>query len=320
VAIRGERRDNHARTAEVNTLVLPHLEAFGDEPFFLYVHVVDPHSPYDPPEAYRGVFTDPAYAGPITSAETFKDGLRGRRLSADDVAHVRALYDEDIRYQDAMFGAFLDRFRTLGLAPHTIGVVTSDHGEEFFEHGGWQHGRRLYEEQIRVPLLFWLPSVPSLAGRRVQMPVQIIDVMPTLLSWYGLDDSAPLHGRDLAPLLVGPSPSARPVEPVYCEEIRARGYKLFSLTDGSWKLIHEVHGGREKYRLFDLDADPGEQHDLAATEPERVAAIARRLADHRKELDRPGIERGDGQVGQLHEATRKQLEALGYVEGEDGGH
>src|SRR5262249_12680105 len=143
VAIRGSKLES-ARTEEINQQLLPHLSRYGDEPFLIFVHAVDPHSPYDPPESDRGRFTDPAHDRAITPAETRQDVLHGRALGARDVQHVVDLYDEDVRYQDDMLGVLLDHLSRLDLKRRTILVVVADHGEELCDHGDWGHGQRLW--------------------------------------------------------------------------------------------------------------------------------------------------------------------------------
>ena len=163
-AVPGTRHLHHARTEEVNEVLFPHLDALADEPFLLYVHALDPHAPYDPPPGFAGRFTDPAYAGPVRPDKTVTADLVKMKIGEQDLAHVVGLYDEDILYQDAMFGLLLERLERLGVRDRTIVVVVSDHGEEFLEHGAWAHGGRLFEEQTRVPLLMHVPGVAGARG------------------------------------------------------------------------------------------------------------------------------------------------------------
>ncbi len=315
VAIRGIRTDTYARSEEVNAAVIPHVTAIGDEPFFLYVHVADPHSPYDPPPGYRGLFTDPAYAGSVGPKDMRRGRLRNVRLDAADIAHVRALYDEDIRYQDAMLGVLLEHLDALGLGGDTAVLVVSDHGEEFFDHGDWEHGARLFQEQIRIPFILTLPGVPGLAGRRVGAPVQLIDVVPTVLSWFGLDEGPATDGRDLMPQLAATGGSPLPASrPIFCEELRLeRRLELQSLIEAPWKVIRRRHlrTGDETWALYDLAADPAEQTDRTRTAPATFEALRERL------LARigAGISTDAARAvvpARLDEQTRAQLVALGY--------
>lgn len=312
-AIRGGRGDNHAHSEEINELLLPHLDAFADEPFFLYVHAVDPHSPYDPPEDVRGAFTDPAYDGSIEPSKTRSRHLRRRRVDPADLTHILNLYDEDILYQDRMLGTLIDHLRGLDLLEKTLIVVLADHGDEFREHGGWEHGKRLYEEQIHVPLVL-STSAPALPkGGRVKTPVSLVDVLPTLLSLWDLPVPSAARGRDLRPLLVQAGGSA---ELIYAEEWATPfGPRVRSVTDGNWKLIETlgVSEGKRTVRraLYDLE-DEGETRDVQAEHPHRFRELTRRLQRIRRELRRAGAPARAPAV-RLDPRTCRQLEALGYV-------
>ena len=314
VAIPGAKLNGHARTEELNALLLPHLAAAGDEPFFLYVHTVDPHSPYDPPEDHRGRFTDPGYRGGIEPSQTSAANLTSRRLSAADVAFVRDLYDEEIRYQDDMLGVLLDWMSEHGLDRNTVLVVVADHGEMLFERGLWGHGHHLFEELTHIPLLMRVPGWESLAGRRVRASAQIVDVMPTLLRWFGLDARA-CQGKDLTPLILDSSRHGR--RQIYCEESHPdEGYEFRSLTDGAWKIIQVRAAGRPAAEeLFNLAQDPGERNDLAKLASARLVRMERRLAEQPIRLGARVKPATSAPMQHLDESTRRKLEALGYVMG-----
>lgn len=315
-AVPGSRQAHHARTEEVNEVLFPHLDAVADEPFLLYVHALDPHAPYDPPPGYAGRFTDPAYAGPVRPDQTTTEYLNRLDIGERDLAHVVGLYDEDILYQDAMFGLLLERLEKLGVRERTIVVVVSDHGEEFREHGSWAHGGRLFEEQTHVPLVIQVPGVDAFAGRTVQTPVQIVDVMPTLLTWFGIDGAAACQGRDLTPLLGEAAAAPAPAErPIYAEETTyTAGAELKSVRLGSWKFIRTAVGEElsEANLLFDLAADPGESRNLARTQRRKLWEMNRQLAAQEASWAK-SFRVAHGTPEQLDDRTRKQLEALGYL-------
>ncbi len=313
--VRGVRRDNHARTGEINELMLPAIQDFGDEPFFLYVHAIDPHSPYDPPSGFAGRFQDPGYDGVVTAAKTHSRTLDKIVETDADVEYVRALYDEDILYQDAMFAELVDTLEELGVLDRTVVVVVADHGDEFNEHGGWEHGNRLFEEQIRVPFVVKLPGDDTVQQRRITAPVSLADVPPTLLGLYGIEPPSGTQGRDLSPSLLDPT-AAVPDEALYVEEAtNIPGGDLRSLLDGTWKLIRRATTIRDDssttYQLFDLSTDPKETNDLSAVESERVNRMRRELLRQSHALATPL----DDEVApaELDERTRQQLRALGYV-------
>jgi arylsulfatase A-like enzyme len=307
---------SHARTEEVNALLFPHLDAVADEPFLLYVHALDPHAPYDPPQGYTGRFTDPGYAGPVRPAETVTADLEKLPIGDADLKYIVGLYDEEIYYQDAMFGALLDRLDKLGVLDRTVIVVVADHGEEFQEHGAWAHGGRLFEEQTHVPLVVHVPRVAAFRGRTIAQPVQILDVMPTLLTWFGLPGAASCQGRDLTPLLTAAPGTEVAAAPIYAEETTyLPGAELKSLRMGDWKMIRSA-ADTNRYasaQVFDLRSDPRETTNVARK-------ARRQLFELDGQMQR--LERGwardfrpeQGAKEELDEQTRKQLKALGYVE------
>lgn len=314
--IRGKRLDNHARTEEINAILLPWVRENADEPFFLYVHAIDPHSPYDPPPGFSGRFQDPAYEGPITAADTHSDIL-GKMVETDaDVAQVRALYDEDILYQDTMFAELIDTLDEAGVMDRTLLFVIADHGDEFNEHGGWEHGNRLFEEQIRVPFLVRLPDSGSPEGKRVEAPVSLADVPPTILGLYGLGIPDGIQGADRSADVLGRSPVS--AAPVYAEEAtNIPGGDIRSLIDGPWKLIRRASGDEDdeltEYSLFHLENDPSEATDLSDQERERVQVMRRDLLDRSASVQMPLEPEAEAAKPVLDERTKRQLRALGYV-------
>jgi len=307
----------HVPTGELNEMLFPHLDAFADEPFLLYVHALDPHAPYDPLPGYTGRFTDPAYAGPVKPAETLTVDLERLPIGDADLQHIIGLYDEEIYYQDAMFGALLDRLQSLGVLERTLVVVVADHGEEFRDHGAWSHGGRLFEEQTHVPLVVNVPRVAAFGGRRVAQPVQILDVMPTLLQWFGLPGASACQGRDLTPLLDAAPGAEVPAALIYAEETTyLPGAEIKSLRSGTWKTIHAGGSGTSRYqttKLYDLAGDPRETTDLARKERRRLFE----LDDQMQRLERRwarDFRTEQGPQAQLDEQTKQQLKALGYAE------
>ncbi len=282
--------------------------------FFFFAHTYQVHAPYVPPAPYARLFVDPAYGGRILSS---KEELV-RQVGSDvwerlqkpfwepvdssspaDVSHLLNLYDAGIRKMDDDLALFLRRFREAGLDRDANLVVTSDHGEEFMEHGGLQHGSRLYDEQLHVPLLVRLPSAAG-AGRRGEV-VRLLDVVPTLLELLGLPAPEHLQGQPLPGLSAG---SER--RPVYAEE---QNEGLQSLRIGDTKYLR--HGDREE--LFDLASDPGERSNQLTQDQAYVwRGRVSRILEASLTL---GAGFRSSEVPALDPETKRQLEALGYVAG-----
>lgn len=228
-------------------------------PLFLYLHVLDPHNPYQPPvESVRGIYPD------------FHAGEPGESASPAHMKWAVRRYDGEIRHADLALGKFVGALRRRGLYESTAIAVVGDHGEEFGDHGGVSHGKTLYEEQVRVPLVIKLPPGQP-RGARVEDLVSIVDVLPTLadaLGWRAVPES---QGYSLLPTLRGePGPRQQ-----VTAELDLDGNEAYALVGENEKLIRTVKPEPASL-LFDLANDPGEQQPI--DDPERMEAMAATLA------------------------------------------
>lgn len=294
--------------------VLAHLEAGRDRRDFLFLHTFEIHDPYTHHEIARAEGLDP---GRIEDA--FDEALWrqwNHRLSEAEQAYVEALYDGGIAHTDRRLGLFFGELEKRGLLERTIVVVTSDHGEELFDHGGWRHGNALYEHQVHVPLIFHLPEEleEELAERVIEDQVRLIDVYPTLLDLAGIELGHEIQGRSLRPFLEG-----RPLAPApaLSENTNARRYERKSLRTGRLKLIHSYPRGAESHpemaerQLFDLARDPAELRDLAAERPDVLGPLEEQLLDLLQGADPELFE--ETVPEDLDPDLRRRLEALGYL-------
>jgi arylsulfatase A-like enzyme len=273
------------------------LRARGDEPFFLFVHLFDVHSDYRPFARYEEMFTrgPGRYHG---GTMQIMMGIRGDiPLERSDADHLAALYDGGIRQLDDDLAALP---RAL---PHTLLIVTSDHGEEFLEHGGMLHGGTHYQEQLHVPLILVGPGLP--AGTRVATPVSLVDLMPTVLDLLGAPAPPGMDGQSLRPLWEGRDDS-RDGRAILAETGPAEDDALRSLRRGRFKLIEDVRTGA--HELYDLAADPGETQDLAASRPGIVREMSGRLGD----LARP--RRRAPELPPPSPEVKARLRSLGYLD------
>jgi arylsulfatase A-like enzyme len=274
--------------ARVSRLALEWIDRHTDTPFFIFVHYFDPHLPYAPPAPYDTLF-DPAYAGPLGSSFNIgrAGGDREGRImqvgswSSADREHIVALYDGEIGFADKAVGSLVDGIDERNLRDKTLIVFLSDHGEEFFDHGGLDHGHSLYGELIKVPLVFSLPGrLP--ADLRISEPVRLLDVTPTVLETLDLPRPGHFEGVSLKPLMDGTGEVASregrllPPGVCYCEALRHRMTTKSVIAD-SWKLIHDTH--TDETSLFNLEHDKAEQVNLAVDRQNMRAEDARVLAD-----------------------------------------
>lgn len=280
-----------------------------DEPFFLYVHTVDPHVPYLPPADLLALYDPDPYDGPIDFnrdrelLERVKSGAL--RVDARDRVRLEALYDGEITYHDAHFGAIMEGLERRGLADETIVIFTADHGEEFFDHGSVGHGHSVYEELINVPLIVRIPGVTD-GGARLDDSVGLVDVLPTIYDALGREIPDDLSGESFLPLLLGETADAPRVAVTGFME----GWRAVNV--GRLKLIQRTE---RRVMLYDLVADPGEQTDLAADRPIAVRYARGLLGLHLAGVERPARRRTEirAQTLEIDAETRRQLEELGYA-------
>lgn len=286
-------------------------------PFFLYLHFMDVHDPYDAPEDDVAAVRSSPSLGDDRALERRElppgmlAGMRARRLpwvSGDGVGHLRewrARYAAGVHAFDRRFGPFVEELKNAGVLDETVLVVTADHGEELFEHGDWAHGKNLHNHQLHVPLMVRLPGGAK-PGRRDDL-VALIDLMPTLLSLAGATEPAGLQGIDLAPALRGEALPER-------SAVFATGVKWHpeqhALQSPTRKLIADVDAGTAE--LFDSQHDPEEQHDIAAANAVEAFQLGERLQQHlAKSAQHPGIGRASATIDPQ---ARERLRSLGYLE------
>ncbi|GMU65377.1 MAG: hypothetical protein AMXMBFR36_16510 [Acidobacteriota bacterium] len=281
----------------------------ASKPFLLYLHTVEPHAPYLPLEPFGSRFV-PKLDNPKLGDRQTLGWLENGRVEADPetMRQLVGLYDAEIAGNDFAFAELVAALEARGLWENTLVVFVSDHGEEFLEHGKVEHGRTLYEEQLRVPLIFRLPGDAG-AGKRVATPVEQIDILPTLLELVGVPVPPQLPGRSLVPALEGRTIPERPS----FAHLDRLGYTYASVHDRGSKLIRrldpEVFRFRVSRELFELGADPGEQanrfHDLP---------VLRALLDSRlRAFDLAFGGRFAEQTGQVDAELEAELRALGYL-------
>jgi arylsulfatase A-like enzyme len=254
----------------------------GGRPFFLVLNYTDVHEPSLPPEPYLHMYTTNAQAR-NQSMHFHDDCIDSAPKPSCNLNRRQYIdtYDGSIRYVDDSIKQLISQLKAQGQMENTIVVFTSDHGQEFGNHGIFGHAKSLYRAEIQVPLLFWKPGlVPE--SVRVPTPVSTSDLSATILDLTAPGDKQPLPGRSLATLWnPGQSSGAWP-EPV-SELTRLRGFdkrapnfnaSVLSIVTPQW---HYVLKGGTKEMLFDWKADPDEEHDLSAAQPAVCAELRSRI-------------------------------------------
>ncbi len=240
------------------------LETRSTAPFFLWVHYFGPHYPYTPPPPFDTMY-DPDYTGATDGGWSTVRFLQSEgKLAEPDVQHVRALYGGEVSFTDQQIGRLFERLRQQGVWDKTIVAVLADHGQSLGENDLWFHNARVTQAMSAIPLLVRYP--PLVSPGVVEVPVQSIDVMPTILEMLGIGGREALDGQSLLPLMRGEEGGAGRVV------ITERGDRgEVALREGNWRLVWDV--SLDQLALYDLQADPFEGTDLSGQEPEIVARL-----------------------------------------------
>jgi arylsulfatase A-like enzyme len=293
----------------VTKLAIDWLRERHDERFFLFVHYWDVHYDYIPPAPYDAMF-DPNYKGSITGVNFYHNSAVNRHMPRRDLEHIEALYDGEIRWVDDHIARILSALDDSGLADQTAVIVTADHGDEFFEHGGKGHQRTLYREVVQVPLIMRVPGVHP--GQVVKAPVSLVDVMPTVLDLMQVRPPADMNGTSLVPILAGSGAQERSA--IYgwlCNPRRSTSCEAMRYSP-SETLFHMFQPSR--IELYGAN-DPAQHHNVAGSSQWPIDRLLAQLNDQLNSEWR--VYRGlEGQRGSvtIDKATLERLRALGYVE------
>lgn len=347
-----ESFDHHAYhnlpAADLIAVAQEWIRRHADRPFFCFVLLNDPHEPTTPPgedlapflARARAAGAEPSAGELVRYVRWGEDGgvPLGRppapeqaRAHAAGLVLKRAIYDATIRQVDRAIGGLQAQLEAWQLAPRTLVSVFSDHGEEFCDHVefarrwdhdprglyGIGHGHTQFQELLHVPWMAWGPGVP--AGVRRREPVSLGDLAPTLLEWLGFEPpAAPADADEVARAQYGrsvatPQPDDGGPERLLLAEAIAYGPDLVALRRGPWKFI--AHRDGRPLALFRLSSDPGEEHDLIATQPQVVAEFQELLARWRAAAQRKNGAPDSGTPSSwndLDDTVRQRLKDLGY--------
>lgn len=294
------------------------LDSNGSKPFFLFIHCYDIHEPYNPPPPYNSIFHDFAYSGNLVPSTTILTAARKGQVTvtSEDLRHFIALYDGGIRYTDEKVGEFLSYLQDAELYDQSLIIITSDHGEEFNEHGSFLHWQLYYNPNLHVPLIMHIPGYPK-REIRINELVQSIDLLPTIIDLAGQPPHHKAQGRSLLPSIKRKKNLfKRMVQKVFK---RSAKHSSLSFAENEINEIHlwtvvtpsayQLIDNSESRQLFNLETDPlaktniiNDRSDLAAELLLQYNQLYSTTSQHiSSALD-------------LNEQTRKQLEALGYID------
>jgi arylsulfatase len=301
-----------ADCSSVNEVTVPLLDQLTS-PFFLYVHYVDPHVPYDPPAAWDGSPLGEAVSRFAPMDNDDFNPLSFRKRPPDLVAAASDLYDGEVRDVDTRVGELIEALRAREMLDQTLVVITSDHGEEFEDHGRMGHGHTLYSDQIRVPLIFYAPELIP-AGTTVA-DVSLLDIVPTTLDLMGLgaqlaDEVSSFDGESVVNELFGVQRATPKNQREFLYHLDHAAGQGLGLQFGDLKL----NIGRSPYlkAVFDVRRDPREQRSILNKQEVQQSFddLAGRLARRHNDLKRRALDRATTIVDA---ETNAQLRALGYA-------
>ncbi len=302
------------------------LDRNKDKNFFLFIHTYQPHNPYSSPDPYSTMFLDENAKWTRLNFMGYLGGKKGvfRVLSEEKRKNIISLYDAEIRYTDEeLIKPLLKKLKELELYDQTMIIFTSDHGEEFYEHKGWEHGHSLYDELLKVPLIIKFPG-SKFAGNKIESTVRLVDVMPTILDELKLDShGVVLDGLSLMPVIKGRENRDR----IFLADkgnnvLKSNIPQKIAMSMGKHKLIlnKEFRQGDlgfflfpppafEPVELYNLAEDPGEKKDIAEEKTDLVDQIIRQINEiyskaKKKKTGRPEID----------EKLKERLRALGYIQ------
>lgn len=299
--------------ADVFARVLPgFFRAHKDERFFAYVHFREPHFPYDPKPPFDTAFGPD---GPIPkelrrSSQFIIDVNQGRRtLTPAERDHLVRLYDGNLAFADHEIGRLRAALEAEGLWDKTVVIIAADHGEGLLEHGFVGHNTQLYQESMRIPLIVRFPRGTLPGGTRVPALCDLLDVAPTVADVFGLldqpDAKKNFQGRSLLAVMSGAPGKPAVLSRTVWDRPR------YALYDTRFKFIYDTRTGTEE--LYDVQADPGETHDVVAREPLRAAFYRQELHQWVAGLAQTGSAEGAGGAAQLSREQCENLKALGYL-------
>ena len=315
------------KAEEVTNHAIRWLQRERDKPFFLFVHYFDPHINYAPPPPFDRMFVENYQGLRRGSFKWLRQHIRGARgrpatISDEDLKYVEGLYDGEIRYTDTHVGRLLAAIEAQVGLEDTLIIFTSDHGEEFNDHGSMEgHQWTLYDEVLHVPFLVHLPGDRN-AGTVIDTPIELIDIPTMVCGVLRVPTPAGFQGLDRLNLLAGEDEALAPRR--MFAEIDRHNRKQ-SLRTERYKLIHTDDIGVNKrgipvtpgYELYDLAADPAEQENLFDASNAEHEALVKILEDWKATTaPTPGAIR----TVELSDAERRRIESLGYVGGDDDGN
>ncbi len=313
--------DRIRRADETIDTALKLIHQHRNESNFLFIHFYDPHLDYDPPPGYKAKFTagrrrpSPPLGwkyfrsiGSDRQAMMTDDGIKPP--SAEDSDYIKGVYYGEVNFSDAQVGRLVDGLKKMSLYDQATLVITSDHGEEFWEHGGFEHAHTVYDELIRVPLIMKLPRAVQYAKSLVKAQIRQLDVMPTLFALAGIEKPASFVGRSLMPFIMGQTE----------EHLLAFSEgTLYGSDKLAWSTQHYTYivdlnpQAKRKAELYNWRNDPHQKEDLITKQPGIARDLYQEMGQFYSKLLARAKTMSQPKVKNMHPQIIESLKSLGYI-------
>jgi arylsulfatase A-like enzyme len=306
--------DNYRRAGETIDAVIPVLKKNRSHANFIMIHLFDPHLDYGAPPPYRFKYT--AGRQTPTTPLNLDACLELQTAEGDsppipqDIQYVKNLYMGEINFADSQVGRLIDQLKALEMYENSMIIITSDHGEEFWDHEKFEHGHTLYDELVHVPLIIKYPTDIEPARNVIDTQVRLIDVIPTVFDWLGIEKPESFIGESLTPLVMGGSGGHRGA---YCEST-LYGKDRIAWRGPRYKYILEVFRNVEPVEeLYDWHNDPGETKDLSGNLPEETERMRGELIRFFMDITKRAEKMSRPSQVDLSPERVEMLKSLGYI-------
>ena len=285
-----------------------------DKPFFLFLHTYQTHGPYYCPSPWNERFLEEkAEWTRMDLTQFFESRGDNYTFSPEEIANVVSLYDGEIRYTDDMLiKPLVSLLKDLNIYDNTLIIITSDHGEEFHDHEGWLHGRNLYEESIRVPLIIKFPN-SEFKGKKLTANCSLIDIMPTILEIASVKyNKKSIEGKSLMDMVLDKEKKSRSfISDLAHRDVPHPCPSLIASNDGDLKVIIEKSKESIKsIKVYNLQNDPLEKTDIFRDHRKWAREFIKKIEDYYQ--DKKKILRKIGFI-KMDKAQEERLRALGYL-------
>ncbi len=285
---------------------------------FLLLHLFDAHLDYDPPDGFItpfvGTRNDPDIPISMKECMALRQGEELAKPKPADIEYLRNAYQGEVAFVDSAIERFVGGLKDLERWDHTTMVITADHGEEFWDHGGFEHGHTLYDELVRIPLIIRAPKSQTLTSHLVERQVRTIDIMPTLFNMAGIKDSPSFIGESLLPDMLGKTPKRIP--PAFSQGTLYGADKMSWRHNGYNLIVDRARKGAAGTELYDLEQDPLQMTDISKEQQEltdklstELSRFARDLKSRAETISTPELE---NMAPTRIKEYMKSIEALGY--------